>query len=105
VAYFRKIYIAGMFSLIFSGCSSETDIGEIHENIRQYTNHRVTVSGSVTEVFDLEVISYYLISDKTGQIPVITKSPLPSPGEKVTITGTVRVIVLVDKTLTAIEQN
>ncbi|GMU86265.1 MAG: hypothetical protein AMXMBFR48_15070 [Ignavibacteriales bacterium] len=91
--------------LLLSGCSRNTNISEIHENLREFTNHRVTVSGTVTSVFDLEVITYYILSDDTGEIPVVTNSQLPSLGENVTVTGTVRVIVLVDKTLPAIEQN
>lgn len=89
---------------LFNGCSRETSIADIHKNLREYTNHGVTVSGTVTDVFDLEVITYFILSDKTGQIPVITKSKMPTLGSQVTISGTVRVISLVDKTLTAIEE-
>lgn len=55
-------------------------------------------------MFDLEVITYYILTDETGQIPVVTKAKIPTLGSKVTVSGTVRVISLVDKTLTAIEE-
>lgn len=90
--------------LMLTGCSRTTDIREILQSPREYTNHGVTVRGTVTDVFDLEVITYYILTDETGQIPVVTKAKIPTLGSKVTVSGTVRVISLVDKTLTAIEE-
>ncbi|MCC6550085.1 MAG: hypothetical protein IT279_08455 [Ignavibacteriaceae bacterium] len=99
-------FILPLFAILFlfSGCSKDTDIREIHENLREYTNHLVTVTGTVTEVFDLEVITYYILTDNTGKIPVITKSKIPTLGSEQSVSGTVRVIRLVDKTLTALEE-
>ncbi len=67
-----------------------TPIGKILENPRDYAGKTVTVSGEVTEVFSFLVIRYFIIKDKTGEIPVVTEKPLPRVGNKIKVKGTVQ---------------
>ncbi len=79
-------------SILFAGCTGmfATPIGKILENPRDYDGKPVTISGKVTEVFSLVVIKYFIVQDKTGEIAVITKRPLPAEGTKITVKGTVQ---------------
>ncbi len=85
---------ASIFSLIFllSGCENfgTVEIGRIIQNPREYTGKKVSVSGEVTEVFGFFVIKYFIVQDKTGQIPVVTEKVLPKKGSKITVRGTVK---------------
>ena len=88
-------YIRISFIIIFCvllGCDRfvTTDIGKILENPRDYAGKTVTVSGEVTEVFSFLVIRYFIIRDKTGEIPVVTEKPLPRKGNKIKVKGTVQ---------------
>jgi len=90
--YFRISSIILLFSVAVIGCSRifPTPIGRILENPRDYSEKTVTVSGEVTEVFGFFGIRYFVIKDKTGEITVVTKKPLPRKGTTVRIKGTVK---------------
>ena len=77
---------------VLSGCDRffTTPIADILENPRNYAGKTVTVSGEVTEIFSFFVIRYFIIKDKTGEIPVVTEKPLPRVGNKITVKGTVQ---------------
>ena len=90
------------------GCGSlfSTPIGKIVENPRDYADKTVTISGEVTQVFSLLIIKYFTVKDSTGEIVVITEKPLPKPGAKMKVKGTVReafslgdksVVVIIEK--------
>ncbi len=80
------------FSLLLVGCNGilATPINKILENPRDYSDKTVRISGNVTEVFGLFVVKYFVVKDKTGEIIVITKRPLPGKGTEITIKGTVQ---------------
>ena len=80
------------FSLLFIGCNNilATPINKIIEHPRDYANKPVKISGEVTEVFSLIVVKYFIVKDKTGEIIVVTKRPLPAEGTKLTVKGTVQ---------------
>ena len=60
----------------------------------------------VTEVFGLFVVRYFVVKDKTGEIIVVTKRPLPSEGTKITVKGTVREAFSIgDKQLVVVLEN
>jgi hypothetical protein len=81
-----------LFSLLFIGCNNilTTPINKIIEHPRDYSNKPVKISGEVTEVFSLVVVKYFIVKDKTGEIIVVTKKPLPTEGTKITVKGTVQ---------------
>ncbi len=72
------------------GRIGSTPIGDILKNPRDHADKKVTVSGTVTEVFSFFVIKYFVIRDETGQIPVVSDKPLPKPGSTLKVTGTVK---------------
>ncbi len=91
----KTLYVRIGFAIIFCvlfGCDRffTTPISKILENPRDYAGKTVTVSGEVTEVFSFLVIRYFIIKDKTGEIPVVTERPLPRRGNKITVKGTVQ---------------
>jgi len=91
--------------VLFTGCDSlwSTPINKILENPRDYSDKSVTISGEVSEVFSFFVIKYFVVKDKTGQMVVITKRPLPREGTKITVKGTVQeAFTLGDKQLIVI---
>lgn len=95
-------------SLLLIGCNSilATPIHKIIENPRDYSGKSVTISGEVTEVFSLVFVKYFVLKDKTGEITVITKRPLPREGIKTTVKGSVQeAFSLGDKQLIVIVEN
>ena len=94
--------------MLLIGCNSilATPINKILENPRDYSDKPVTISGEVSEVFSLLVLKYFVVKDKTGQIVVITKRPLPREGTKITVRGTVQeAFTLGDKQLIVIMED
>jgi aspartyl/asparaginyl-tRNA synthetase len=67
-----------------------TKIADIRNNPRHYTDKEVTVSGEVTESFSLVVIKYFTLRDGTGEITIVTQTPLPKEGERLKVKGVVR---------------
>ncbi len=110
-AFSRRVAILFITLLLSAGCSSfmATPIKKILDNPRDYNGKTVTVSGEVAEVFSLFVIKYFTVKDATGEIVVVSQTPLPRKGSKITVTGTVQeafslgesqLIVIVEKDLT-----
>ena len=96
------------FSLLLIACDSmvATPIKKILENPRNYSDRPVKISGEVTEVFGLVVVKYFVVKNKTGEIIVVTKRPLPSEGTKITVKGTVREAFSIgDKQLVVVLEN
>jgi hypothetical protein len=78
------------FTLMLIGCSTSTPINKIIENPRDYDGKLVKISGEVTEAVGLVVLQYFVVKDKTGEIDVVTKRPLPKEGTKITVEGRVK---------------
>jgi hypothetical protein len=104
----RTALLLIFLTILLVGCGSlfSTPIGKILENPRDYEDKTVTISGEVTEVFSLLIIKYFTVKDDTGEIVVITEKPLPKPGTKMKVKGTVReafslgdksVVVIIEK--------
>lgn len=88
----KVILAMALLISLASACGrlGSTNIGDIVNNPREYADKKVTVSGTVTEVFSFFVIKYFVIRDETGQIPVVSDKPLPKNGSTLKVTGTVR---------------
>jgi cytochrome c-type biogenesis protein CcmE len=94
------------FNLLLIGCNTSTPINKILENPRDYAGKPVKISGEVTEVFSLVVVKYFVVKDKTGEITVVTKRPLPREGTEITVKGTVQEAFSIgDKQLIVIVEN
>lgn len=84
-----SILILSLDSFIFSCEMFSTPINKILENPRDYINKSVRISGRVKEVVGLIVVKYFVVKDKTGEIIVVTKRPLPKEGAEITVKGKV----------------
>ena len=71
------------------GSPSAVPIGEVVSNPRNYEGQTITIEGTVTDAISLLVIKAFVLSDKTGQIYVITERILPRKGGHVRIKGSV----------------
>ncbi len=89
---FGTAVLAVLFGFLLVGCTGmfSTPIKKILDNPRDYSEKSVRISGTVTEVFSLVVVKYFVVKDKTGEIAVITKRPLPAEGTNITVKGTVQ---------------
>jgi hypothetical protein len=69
-------------NLLFIGCNTllAAPINKILENPREYSDKPVKISGEVTDVVGLVVVKCFVVKDKTGEIIVVTKRPLPKEG-------------------------
>jgi hypothetical protein len=97
-----------LVSILPMGCNKifATPINKILENPRDYDGKPVKISGEVTEVFGLVVVKYFVVKDKTGEIIVVTKRPLPREGTKITVKGKVQnAFSIGDKQLIVIVEN
>ena len=83
-----------------------TKIADIKAAPQRYEGQTVTIAGNVTSTTNLLMVKYYKVSDGTGEMIVVTQSPLPKEGDKVRAKGTVktefaigpnRVMVLVEE--------
>jgi hypothetical protein len=95
-------------SLLLVGCSGSfaTPIKKILDNPRDYSDKPVKISGEVTGVFSLFVVKYFVVKDKTGEIIVVTKRPMPMEGTNITVNGKVQEAFSIgDKQLIVIVEN
>jgi hypothetical protein len=94
----RNFTIALLFTalalLVMAGCNEHTDkISDIVSNPSHYTGKSVTVSGEVTQRYELPLglgnLAAYRVSDGTGQIWVLSRAGAPLVGDKVGLKGNV----------------
>ncbi len=69
---------------------AHTPIGNILKDPREYDGKSLTIAGEVLDRTSLFVVKYFRVKDKTGEIVVISRRPLPSVGSKVRVTGRVQ---------------
>lgn len=88
----KVLRATALLLLLVTACDwiGTTSIGSILDKPREYADKKVTVSGTVTEIYSLFVIKYFVIQDETGQIAVVSDKPLPRKGTHLKVTGTVR---------------
>lgn len=80
-------------TILIAGCSDRTKISKILNNPDQYVNKEVTIAGTITKTYSVNLIiteaGAYQVDDGSGKIWVITKTSVPKEGTKVGLTGTV----------------
>jgi hypothetical protein len=100
--------LLGLLIITMTACSSffPTQINKILSNPRDYTDKKVTISGTVEDSFSFVVVKYFTLRDETGEITVVTQKPMPAKGNKIKVTGTVQeafslgdqqIVVLIEK--------
>lgn len=93
-----------IIALSLFSCSSRTNISEIKQHPREYFEKEVTVEGTVKNTFSLMFVNYFLLSDNTDSIHIVTSKPLPNNGEFLRITGEVMYYSFGDKKIIAIKE-
>jgi hypothetical protein len=82
--------LAGCLILLLScGDLAPTGIGDILKNPRQFDGKIVTVSGRVTDGVNVLIIKYFVLSDATGEIVVVTDRSVPRAGQRLKVKGRV----------------
>ncbi|HWB85573.1 MAG TPA: hypothetical protein VG675_15620 [Bryobacteraceae bacterium] len=86
----RKIVGTAAFlaALALTGCGA-VKIGRINADPTRYANHKVEVTGTVTNSFGVLGTGGYQIADETGRIYVISSTGVPSKGSRVRVRGRV----------------
>lgn len=83
-----------LFVLIFmTMCASIVHISEIKERPREYHDKHITLTGTVDDVITLPIlgVGVYQIDDGSGQIWVKPSGDIPYKGDRVRVSGTVKV--------------
>ncbi len=100
--------LLGAVAVAVVACSTmfATKVGDILSSPGAYEGKDVTIAGNVTTTHNLVFVKYYQVNDGSGEIAVVTDSPLPKEGDKVQVKGRVnqafaigssRLIVIVEK--------
>ncbi|MFI5143348.1 MAG: hypothetical protein ACHQQS_16040 [Thermoanaerobaculales bacterium] len=82
--------LAGVVLAVACGGLFTTRIADIKGASAKYDGEKVTIAGEVTGSVNLFVVKFYKVSDGTGEIAVVTQSPLPKDGDKVRVRGKVQ---------------
>ncbi len=79
--------------LAVCACSTPLTIDQIHAEPGRYNERPVTVTGTVTQTFAIPILGQSLvrIDDGTGQIWVKPRQGVPFQGEKIEVTGTLKI--------------
>ena len=90
IAVLLLAVIAGTGAWYYATQVSSTPIGNILANPRDYMGRETAISGTVTERFSLFIVSYFMVRDPTGEIPVVTGQTMPAVGAQVRVEGQVQ---------------
>ena len=80
-------------TLILANSCSSTKILNIKNNIEEFKDQKVTLSGKVTETLSIPFVrtGIYQLDDESDQIWVLSAKNVPERGNRVIVTGTVTV--------------
>ena len=84
----RLALMAVVVCVFASACA--TTIRDVRSDPSKYRGRDVTVSGVVSESLSLLGRGAYRVTDKTGDIWVVSQEGVPRKGAKVKVTGTTR---------------
>ena len=84
----RAIGVLVMIALLTPACA--TSINKVLADPSRYRNREVTVSGSVSDSISVADRGAYRISDRTGQLWVVSTQGVPRTGARVSVKGTIR---------------
>ena len=91
----RKIIFTLMLILIvvIIQCAASVRIGDIKNTPNRFHNKKVTISGTVDETLTLPIlgVGIYQLNDGTGTIWVKPKEMSAKKGERIRLTGTIKV--------------
>lgn len=78
-------------------CAATVRIGDIKNSPDRFHNKTVTLSGTVDETILLPIlgVGVYQLNDGTGEMWVKPGEDLPAKGDRVTVTGTIKVGLII----------
>jgi len=88
-AWLGAVLAACLLLLLGCGGLGSTKIGDIMKDPRQFDGREVTVSGRVADSVNILILKYFVISDDTGEIIVVTERPVPQTGQQLKVKGRV----------------
>ena len=79
--------------ILVTVCASVVHINDIKQRPRDYHDKHITISGTVDDVITLPIlgVGVYQIDDGSGQIWVKPSGDVPYKGDRVRVSGTVKV--------------
>lgn len=91
---FITVFIAVLSVMLFTAGCSSTKISDILANPENYSDKEVSVSGTVTEKYWIDILGVaagaYQIDDSSGKIWVIPEQEPPDEGKKASAKGFVK---------------
>jgi hypothetical protein len=91
----RKIIFALMLILfvVFIQCAASVRIGDIKNTSSRFHNKKVTLTGTVDETLTLPIlgVGVYQLNDGTGTIWVKPKQMTAEKGDRIRVSGTIKV--------------
>lgn len=87
-------------AVVVSGCAlslRSPNIADLQRHPGRYQDHRVSVSGVVTQSWGLPLVPYrfYKVDDGTGELTVLSQgSRMPARGEQVRVKGRVNEVAM-----------
>lgn len=92
----KKISIlvsAVVLLLLAAGCGKivPVKISELYKNTHKYENETVLVKGKVNKSISMFGLNGFILTDGTKELMVVGHDSTPSPGEKITVRGTLSV--------------
>lgn len=88
-------------ALALSACAGtlrNPDIADVQRNAGHYSDHTVTVDGTVTSSWGIPLVPFklYKVDDGTGEITVLSRggNRTPSKGSRVKVKGVVRDVAM-----------
>jgi cytochrome c-type biogenesis protein CcmE len=97
----RRTVLLATFLATLSACIylpfGFTPIKDIVANPTHYENKEVKVTGTVSNVTKIPFVQmkFYVLSDGSSEIPVVTNGLLPSLNSKVTVLGVVQNVAII----------
>jgi hypothetical protein len=86
-------------TVLVSGCAlRRPDIADLQRNTARYTNHAVSVDGTVTSSWGVPLVPFklYRIEDGTGELTVLSRgSVTPVRGSRVRVKGVIREVAVI----------
>jgi hypothetical protein len=65
-------------------------LGDIAANIRQWDGQQVLVEGTVSNPTNLYAVKFFILTDESGSMPIVTERGLPADGSTARVNGHVK---------------
>ena len=96
-----RSFAAFSLAVVLSACAGvlrNPDIADVKRNAGHYSDHTVTVDGTVTSAWGVPLVPFkmYKVDDGTGEITVLSRggNRTPSRGSHVKVKGVVRDVAM-----------